>query len=66
MTDLIDSANATSEAIAERYANKEFRMACRTGALEALVLRLAIEIDVYGDPTIKERIEKIFLDYQSQ
>jgi hypothetical protein len=66
MTDLIDSANATSEAIAERYADKEFRMACRTGALEALVLRLAIEIDVYADDNVKERVEKIFLDYQTR
>ena len=66
MTDLITSANDTTTAIAERYANEEFRMACRTGALEALVTRLAIEIDVYASDSVKERIEKIFLDYQTR
>ena len=66
MTDLTDNSYKTLEAIKLRYAQEEYPMACRVGALEALVTRLAIQIDVQGGDTLKAKIDQIFLDYQTR
>jgi formylmethanofuran dehydrogenase subunit A len=66
MTDLTKSAEAAIDAIDARYAHDEFRMAARLGAMQALVVRLAIHLDVYAAEDAKEKIEKIFLDYQER
>ena len=64
MTDLTDNSFKTLDAIKARYAKEEYPMACRVGALEALVTRLAIQIDVQGDNTLKAKIDQILLGYQ--
>jgi hypothetical protein len=66
MPDLTNSADATINAIDDKYKDHEYRMAARLGTMQALVMRLAISADVYGNQELKEQFEQIFLDYQSR
>jgi hypothetical protein len=62
----MDLSYKTIDAIRARHVNSDFPYARQTGNLQALVARLAVEIDVNGDEKLKRKIEQILLGYQAQ